>query len=51
MIYGLGLASVPKEAALVVSILLGLSLAVVGALGGIAWLIESYRVKLLQRVA
>jgi glycosyltransferase 2 family protein len=51
MIYGLGLASVPKEAALVVSIVLGLSLAAVGALGGIAWLIESYRVKLLQRVA
>jgi uncharacterized protein (TIRG00374 family) len=51
MIYGLGLANVPKEAALVVSILLGLSLAAVGALGGIAWLIESHRVKLLQRVA
>jgi uncharacterized protein (TIRG00374 family) len=51
MIYGLGLASVPKEAALIVSILLGLSLAAVGALGGIAWLIESHRVKLLQRTA
>jgi uncharacterized protein (TIRG00374 family) len=51
MIYGLGLASIPKEAALVVSIILGLSLAAVGALGGIAWIVESYRVKLLQRVA
>jgi uncharacterized protein (TIRG00374 family) len=51
MIYGLGLANVPKEAALVVSILLGLSLAAVGAVGGIAWLIESHRVKLPQRVA
>jgi hypothetical protein len=40
MIYGLGLANVPPEAALIVSILLGLSLAVVGLFGGLIWLIQ-----------
>jgi uncharacterized protein (TIRG00374 family) len=40
MIYGFGLANVPPEAALVVSILIGLSLAAVGLLGGFTWLIQ-----------
>lgn len=39
MIYGLGLAHVPPEAALIASILVGLSLAAVGLLGGLTWLI------------
>jgi len=43
MIYGLGLANTPPEAALIVSILVGLSLAAVGLLGGIAWLIQTNR--------
>jgi uncharacterized protein (TIRG00374 family) len=40
MIYGLGLAGVEAEAALVVSILVGLSLAAVGLLGGLIWVIQ-----------
>jgi uncharacterized protein (TIRG00374 family) len=51
MLYGLGLANVPKEAALIVSILLGLSLAAVGMLGGLTWLIENNRAKPRQLVA
>jgi hypothetical protein len=43
MIYGLGLANVPPEAALVVSILVGLSLAAVGLIGGFIWLIQTNR--------
>jgi glycosyltransferase 2 family protein len=45
MIYGLGLANVPTEAALIVSILVGLSLATVGLLGGVTWLTENDRAK------
>jgi glycosyltransferase 2 family protein len=45
MIYGLGLAKVPREAALVVSIVVGLSLVAVGLLGGWAWLTEPGRKK------
>ncbi|MGO8828559.1 MAG: lysylphosphatidylglycerol synthase transmembrane domain-containing protein [Steroidobacteraceae bacterium] len=51
MIYGLGLANVPPEAALIVSILIGLCLAGVGLLGGVAWLIQTDRDKLRQPVA
>jgi hypothetical protein len=43
MIYGLGLAKVAPEAALVVSILVGLSLAAVGVLGGLIWLLQIHR--------
>jgi len=43
MIYGLGLANVPPEAALITSILVGLSLAAVGLLGGLAWLVQVNR--------
>jgi uncharacterized protein (TIRG00374 family) len=43
MIYGLGLAHVPPEAALIVSILVGLSLVAVGLLGGLTWLIQTNR--------
>ena len=45
MIYGLGLANVPTEAALIVSIMVGLSLAAVGLLGGVTWLTENERAK------
>jgi glycosyltransferase 2 family protein len=45
MIYGLGLAKVPREAALVVSIMVGLSLVAVGLMGGWAWLTEASRKK------
>jgi glycosyltransferase 2 family protein len=41
MVYGLGLAHVPKEAALIVSILFGLSLAAVGVVGGLIWVVEN----------
>jgi hypothetical protein len=51
MIYGLGLANIPKEAALIVSILVGLSLAAVGLLGGLTWLIQNNRDKPRQPVA
>jgi hypothetical protein len=43
MIYGLGLAKVPPEAALVVSILIGLSLAAVGLSGGLVWVLQLSR--------
>jgi glycosyltransferase 2 family protein len=43
MIYGLGLANAPPEAALIASILVGLSLAAVGLLGGLLWLIQVNR--------
>ena len=43
MIYGLGLAGVGAEAALIVSILVGLSLAAVGLLGGLIWMIQINR--------
>ncbi len=43
MIYGLGLANVPPEAALIVSIMVGLSLVAVGLLGGLSWLIQTNR--------
>jgi glycosyltransferase 2 family protein len=43
MIYGLGLADVPPEVALIASILVGLSLTAVGLLGGVAWLIQVNR--------
>lgn len=43
MIYGLGLAKVAPEAALIVSILVGLSLAAVGLLGGLTWLLQIHR--------
>jgi uncharacterized protein (TIRG00374 family) len=43
MIYGLGLAKAPPEAALIASILVGLSLAAVGLLGGVTWLIRPNR--------
>jgi len=39
MIYGFGLADVRPEAALIVSIMVGLSLAAVGLLGGVTWFI------------
>jgi glycosyltransferase 2 family protein len=51
MIYGLGLADVSPEAALIVSILIGLSLAAVGLLGGVTWLIQTDRDKPRQPVA
>jgi uncharacterized protein (TIRG00374 family) len=51
MIYGLGLANVPREAALIVSILIGLSLAAVGLLGGLTWLLQNNRDKPRQPVA
>jgi uncharacterized protein (TIRG00374 family) len=51
MIYGLGLASVSPEAALIVSILIGLSLAAVGLLGGVTWLIQTDRDKARQPIA
>jgi glycosyltransferase 2 family protein len=41
MVYGLGLANVPREAALIVSILIGLSLVTVGLLGGLTWLLHN----------
>jgi hypothetical protein len=43
MIYGLGLANVPPAAALIASILVGLSLTAVGLLGGLTWLIQVNR--------
>jgi glycosyltransferase 2 family protein len=43
MIYGFGLAGVPPEAALIASILVGLSLAAVGLLGGLTWLVQTNR--------
>ena len=43
MIYGLGLAKVPPDAALIASILVGLSLAAVGLLGGVIWLAQTIR--------
>jgi hypothetical protein len=43
MIYGLGLANASAEAALVVSIMVGLSLAAVGLMGGFTWLIQTNR--------
>jgi uncharacterized membrane protein YbhN (UPF0104 family) len=43
MIYGLGLAKAPPEAALIASILVGLSLATVGLLGGLIWLMQPNR--------
>jgi uncharacterized protein (TIRG00374 family) len=43
MIFGLGLAGVPPEAALVASIMVGLSLAAVGLLGGLIWLMQTHR--------
>jgi len=43
MIYGLGLANVPPEGALIVSIMVGLSLVVVGLLGGLVWLVRPNR--------
>jgi glycosyltransferase 2 family protein len=43
MIYGLGLAKTPPEAALIASILVGLSLAAVGLFGGVTWLIRPSR--------
>jgi uncharacterized membrane protein YbhN (UPF0104 family) len=51
MIYGLGLANVPREAALIVSILIGLSLAAVGLLGGLTWLLQNNSDKPRQSVA
>jgi len=51
MVYGLGLANVPREAALIVSILVGLSLAAVGLLGGLTWLIQNNRDKPRQPLA
>lgn len=51
MIYGLGLANVPREAALIVSILVGLSLAAVGVLGGLTWLIQNNHDKPRQPLA
>jgi len=41
MIYGLALAGIPKEAALIVSVLIGLSLAAVGLIGGVTWLLQN----------
>jgi uncharacterized protein (TIRG00374 family) len=43
MVYGLGLAQVPREPALIVSILFGLSLVAVGLVGGVVFLLESRR--------
>lgn len=43
MIYGLGLAKVSPESALIVSILIGLSLAAVGLLGGLIWAVQISR--------
>jgi uncharacterized protein (TIRG00374 family) len=43
MVYGLGLASVSREAALIVSIVVGLSLAAVGLAGGLIWLTQKAR--------
>jgi uncharacterized membrane protein YbhN (UPF0104 family) len=51
MVYGLGLASIPREAALIVSIMIGLSLAAVGLLGGLTWLIQNDRDRSRQPVA
>jgi uncharacterized membrane protein YbhN (UPF0104 family) len=51
MIYGLGLAKVSPEAALVVSILVGLSLAAVGVLGGLMWVIQINRDRPRELVA
>jgi uncharacterized protein (TIRG00374 family) len=44
MVYGLGLANVPREAALIVSIVVGLSLAAVGLAGGVVWLMQNNRI-------
>jgi glycosyltransferase 2 family protein len=51
MIYGLGLANVRPEAALIVSIMVGLSLAAVGLLGGVTWFIRVNRDRPSQSVA
>ncbi len=51
MIYGLGLAKVPADAALIASILVGLSLAAVGLLGGLIWLTQTIRDRPRQPVA
>jgi glycosyltransferase 2 family protein len=44
MVYGLGLANVPREAALIVSIVVGLSLAAIGLAGGVVWLMQNNRI-------
>jgi uncharacterized protein (TIRG00374 family) len=51
MIYGLGLANVPAAAALIVSIMVGLSLVAVGLVGGVTWFIQVNRDRPRQSVA
>jgi len=51
MVYGLGLADIPRDAALIVSILIGLSLAAVGLFGGFTWLIQNNLDKPRERTA
>jgi hypothetical protein len=43
MVYGLGIANVSREGALIVSIVVGLSLAAGGLLGGLVWLTQKTR--------
>ena len=51
MVYGLGLANVSQEAALIVSIVVGLSLAAVGLAGGLVWFFQNHLDKPRYKVA
>ena len=50
MVYGLGLAHVPSEAALIVSIFIGISLAAVGIVGGLMLFLQNGRDRTAQQV-